>query len=142
MTLMRPPPDATDYLVPNNPGSQSPDTCSTLSCANDDKLLEIEDQMHLSDRNNIKMWNEDMIAQSMMPFNENINPINNYPNKQPFNSGIVLNPTSLNYQQPCVRYVNVNVARIEPFNQTMDPNHAPNLASSQANEINKAPVNC
>ena len=48
---MRPPPDATDYLIPNNFGSQtnsnysvatektellSPDTCSTLSCNNDD----------------------------------------------------------------------------------------------------------
>ena len=54
---MRPPPDATDYLVPNNPCSNSnsnysmstektellsPDTCSTFSCTNEDnKLLEL-----------------------------------------------------------------------------------------------------
>jgi hypothetical protein len=62
MTLMRPPPDATDYLVPNNPCSNSnsnysmstektellsPDTCSTFSCTNEDnKLLELLDDVN------------------------------------------------------------------------------------------------
>ena len=62
MTLMRPPPDATDYLVPNNPCSNSnsnysmstektellsPDTCSTFSCSNEDnKLLELLDDVN------------------------------------------------------------------------------------------------
>ncbi|KAI2801425.1 hypothetical protein BLOT_010976 [Blomia tropicalis] len=63
ITLMRPPPDAIDYLVPNNPGSQtnsnysmgtdksdllSPDTCSTLSCGvgEEPKLVEIDETHH------------------------------------------------------------------------------------------------
>lgn len=119
MTLMRPPPDATDYLIPNNPGSQtnsnysmatektellSPDTCSTLSCINDDKLLEIEDHIHR------KLWNDNLISNRTIPFNH----LNQMPNHYggetnlPFNSEIVLNPNTLAYQ-PSVRYVNVNV---------------------------------
>src|SRR6185437_7910481 len=64
--LMRPPPDTTDYLVPNNPCSNSnsnfsmstertellsPDTCSTVSCNNEDsnqKLLEFIDERNSS----------------------------------------------------------------------------------------------
>ena len=169
---MRPPPDATDYLVPNNPGSQtnsnysmatektellSPDTCSTLSCVPDDKLLELEDQMHMQNRNNVKLWNDDVLAhQQMMPFNVNMNvAMNNYPGvKPPFNAGIVLNPTSLNYQQPCVRYVNVNVNSDGVYNGPvpmdgtnpaghMAANHLINEQSANnQSDPNKTPVNC
>ncbi|RWS04600.1 leukocyte tyrosine kinase receptor-like protein [Dinothrombium tinctorium] len=55
-TLMRPPPDATDHLIPNNPSSNSnysmsteksellsPDTCSTITNGESGKLVEFEE---------------------------------------------------------------------------------------------------
>ena len=111
---MRPPPDSTDYLVPNL-GSQtnsnysmttektellSPDTCSTLSCINDEKLLDMDDQ-------NISiikpLWGGESYVPGQISFNLN----NAEPNN--LNTGIILNPSGINYQHPSVRYVNVNV---------------------------------
>ncbi|KAH9422121.1 hypothetical protein DERP_002415 [Dermatophagoides pteronyssinus] len=110
-TLMRPPPDATDYLIPNNFGSQtnsnysvatektellSPDTCSTLSCNNDDNHNHknfdtiIDDQQN--DHSNLQQQNFDYL---------------NQPNR--FNTEIILNPNRFNNQNQSVRYVNVNV---------------------------------
>ena len=148
LTLMRAPPDSTEYLVPNNPGSQtnsnysmatektelmSPDTCSTMSYANEDKI-----------------WNEEALANQLMPFN--INSMTNYSNNPRIqnNSGIVLNPNNLHYQQSCVRYVNLNNSNSNNNNNNNDlfgcninnVSNIDNLVSNQVNEVNKPHVNC
>lgn len=108
---MRPPPDATDYLIPNNFGSQtnsnysvatektellSPDTCSTLSCNNDDnhnhKNFDTIIDDHQNDHTNLTQQNFDYLNQ-----------------QNRFNTEIILNPNRFNNQNQSVRYVNVNV---------------------------------
>ncbi|OTF75306.1 leukocyte tyrosine kinase receptor-like protein, partial [Euroglyphus maynei] len=112
--LMRPPPDATDYLIPNNFGSQtnsnysvatektellSPDTCSTLSCNNDDnnhhhnKNFDTIDGRHHHHNEDSNSYNFDYLNQQQQQNN-------------PYNSEIILNPNRFNNQNPSVRYVN------------------------------------
>ncbi|XP_046919194.1 anaplastic lymphoma kinase [Dermatophagoides farinae] len=114
-TLMRPPPDATDYLIPNNFGSQtnsnysvatektellSPDTCSTLSCNNDD---------HNKNFDTIDSHNH-VHHDSTSILNPNSSYNFDYLNQRnPYNSEIILDPNRFNNQNPSVRYVNVNV---------------------------------
>lgn len=159
---MRPPQDSTDYLTPNNPGSQtnsnysmatektellSPDTCSTMSCVPDDKLLEIDDQlqqMHLP--NNVKLWNDEgVIADQQTPYNP-VNLASNYSaGKVPYSSGVVLNPTNLSYQQqPCVRYVNVNMSPFGVTGAQTPPNNmqVASLEQAPSTEAPSTPVNC
>lgn len=112
---MRPPPDATDYLIPNNFGSQtnsnysvatektellSPDTCSTLSCNNDD---------HNKNFDTIDSHNH-VHHDSTSILNPNSSYNFDYLNQRnPYNSEIILDPNRFNNQNPSVRYVNVNV---------------------------------
>lgn len=172
---MRPPQDSTDYLMPNNPGSQtnsnysmatektellSQDTCSTLSCVPDDKLLEIDDHHQLQHPNNaVKLWNDEaVIAQQtgmMQPagpgtsYNAAVNLGSAYPSiKVPFTTGVVLNPMNLSYQQqqqqqPCVRYVNVSAFGVTPAAQA-PVNHTQQVNSEQppSAEAPPAPINC
>ena len=123
----------------------SPDTCSTLSCINDDKLLEIDDHIQLQNMNNIKLWNDNLLSNQTLPFNINMaNVANNYDNAQKvsFDNEIVLNANNLNYQQPTVRYVNVNVNN-EFYNPDSTFADSPDKSTIVSmNDTCKASVNC
>ena len=90
------------------------------------------------------MWRDEVMANQMMPFGLNMNVMNRYPNesmhKPPFNSGIVLNPGSLNYSQSYVPYVNVNN---EPAMFGCNPSSNVHMDDMASNEHpNEDIVNC
>lgn len=125
---MRPPADATDYLIPSNSQTNSnysmatektellsPDTCSTLSCnneANDHKQMDLEAAITNRQHQNNSLQNQPHLH---LPINnslinpESATPYNiDYLNEQNhFNAEIILNPNLFN--NPLVRYVNINV---------------------------------
>lgn len=120
---MRPPPDATDYLVPNNLGSAtasnysmttektellSPDTCSTLSCMNEDESLPIITST-VGGTMPAALWTSAPMN-GAIPLGLNVNNMtyNIVPSEDgQFNPEIILQANSLAY--PNVRYMNVNV---------------------------------
>ena len=126
---MRPPPDATDYLVPNNPCSNSnsnysmstektellsPDTCSTFSCSNEDnKLLELLDDVNppvIPPR--AGNWKETSFSdKNSIPKNQMVSKANGIKSEVMANKSsgqpLVLDASAL-LQNPS-RYVNVNV---------------------------------
>lgn len=166
---MRPPQDSTDYLLPNNPGSQtnsnysmatektellSPDTCSTMSCVPDDKLLEMDEQLQqMHHPNNVKLWNDESVMADQQTGTTPYNPVNLASNysaaKVPYTSGVVLNPTNLSYQkqQPCVRYVNVNMSPfgVTPAQTPANSMQVASLVSSEqppSTDAPSTPLNC
>lgn len=124
---MRPPPDATDYLVPNNPCSNSnsnysmstektellsPDTCSTFSCTNEDnKLLELMDDLNppVIPPRTAPNW-KDSSKNHMISSTAQTNGISSGGSVSP----LLLDASAL-LQQPS-RYVNVSVKESEALN--------------------------
>lgn len=114
-TIMRPPPDSTDYLVPtacSNSNSNysistektellSPDTCSTITSNHEDTLKSLDDEQKnplLPPRRPEKMANHS--AYRPIPVRQNTDSSVN---------SLILNPESLNSHHAPNRYVNVEM---------------------------------
>lgn len=123
ITVMRPPPDATDYLIPNNPRSNSnysmstektellsPDSCSTVTNENNAKLMEFDEHTPPIVPPRTGTWRETSFSKDdmdMEPKSQNPNEINTnqISAKQP-STDIILDPSALPHP---IRYVNVDV---------------------------------
>lgn len=150
---MRPSGDTTEYLVPNNLGSQttsnysmatektdllSPDTCSTMSCAlNEDKLMELEEQVPIAARVPLgvapapaaALWAPNPAINGTIPIGLDVNNMTyNFVPTDTFTPEIILTANNLAY--PTARYVNVNVSN-ELYNEEHPP-PPPQQSSLQA----------
>lgn len=154
---MRPSADTTEYLVPNNLGSQtasnysmatektdllSPDTCSTMSCTiNEDKLMELDEQVPIAVTRvplgvapppPNALWTTAPPINGTIPIGLNVNNLTyNFVPADNFSPEIILTANNLAY--PTARYVNVNVSN-ELYNAEQQPQQ-----SSVQDEIMNVP---
>ncbi|RWS25147.1 leukocyte tyrosine kinase receptor-like protein [Leptotrombidium deliense] len=116
-TVMRPPPDATDYLIPNNPCSNSnyststeksellsPDTCSTITNGESGKLVEFDEHLPPVVPPRPGSWKDSSIADKNKNILTNTEPenVNNLAESQNISDNAIVT-------QPVVRYVNVDM---------------------------------